>query len=226
MSQYKTEQRSQPYHTKYEYRVKFMLQGASYTYWNRTYYEYQLNIQERKNSWGNHRDLNYDPDLMTKYFAFKSKHLDKKSRSGSKFKDITITVTHGHVTVFTNDVKVCEHLVKTFGAQVTQAVISIPRGVMYFKKDPPAARRVYLKSKRVEDEFRDELKQFFSSNQDIKPSNGLRSWLNHRTGSWHTKYTSASHYIEFEDDGFHTILLLFLGNKYLGKYYELHKEPA
>jgi hypothetical protein len=148
----------------------------------------------------------------------------------SKFNGIVITTSFDKITVFANDDIVIKQI-EACGFDkivVTEAQVTIPKGIKYFAKDPKFNRRVYLRSKRVEEEFRTTLTDFLANNTEIYPSNALKLWLKippTAKHSWHRNYLSDGHYLEFNDDGFHTLLILFMGDKYLGKYYELHKRP-
>jgi len=227
-SPYKTENRSQLYHNKYKYRIKFPMVGAGRTYWSTDIVEFEIRAKEMRFG----RQEPYDRDTIDKFLQFKCRHLST-TPGGSyrlhKYRDMIITVTHDNVTVFSNSDAVAKELETTFEhVVVTEALVTIPRGIKYFAKEPERKRRVYMRSKKVDKEFKDTLGDFLANNPDIHPSNGLKRWLNGdlRSSLWYREFLNDSHYMEFDDDGFHTLLVLFLGSKYLGKYYELHKRPA
>jgi hypothetical protein len=107
----------------------------------------------------------------------------------------------------------------------TQVQTSEYAGVKLFVNDPPNKYRVYLKSRRVADTFVDELKELLQRTPTLRPSTALKSWL---TGSnrfsWRYKFSSASHFIDYNDESTLSYLALIHGEM-LGKKYKLEKRP-
>jgi hypothetical protein len=169
---------------------------------------------------------------MSAYFDFKKLYMTRKGKglfNPSKFNGIIVTTSFDKITVFCNEQKVIKQI-EQLGCEntrVTEALVTVPKGIKYFVKQPKFSRRVYLRSKRVDDEFRETLTEFLKNNTEIYPSNALKLWLNIQQTArpWHRYYLSDGHYLEFNNDGFYTLLILFMGDKYLGKYYELLKRP-
>ena len=96
-----------------------------------------------------------------------------------------------------------------------------------FVDEPKHKFRVYLKSKRVEDGFLEELKSTMERQKQLYPSNALRSWMsrdNKRWGIWHFRWTSAAHFIDYDDESTLSYLALMYGD-ILGKKYKLEKRP-
>jgi hypothetical protein len=100
-----------------------------------------------------------------------------------------------------------------------------PTGVIYFKRhDPPATNRTYLKSKRVTNEEKKELLDYFNRTPSIYPSRALASWINYPS-SYGISYSSQSHFVDYDYEGTQMMLHLLFPNL-VGKSYKLEKKPA
>ena len=85
-------------------------------------------------------------------------------------------------SVFSNDLNFLKTLEST-GAHVdyTEVENTVPEGTKYFVNEPKYKYRVYLRSKRVSDDFHNKLREFFEryENTDtvMNPSNALSDWM-------------------------------------------------
>lgn len=157
-----------------------------------------------------------DFDLIEKIVNFKNnrKHIEKciYRHEGDK------------MAVFTNDTAILEKLLDICpDAKFTQLVLS-PAGVKYFKKDPPANYRVYLKSKRIEADTRESIIDFFMTRNIATPSGTLLRNL-HSQSQWQNSYINTGQYIDFNDESTLTYMsLIFPG--IIGKTYKLEKKTV
>ena len=109
----------------------------------------------------------------------------------------------------------------------TQVQTSQYAGVKHFVGEPKHKYRVYLRSKRVEDNFHIELKSTLDRQNKLYPSNALKDWLKHdpkRWGIWSFRYLSSAHFIDYDDESTLSYLALMHG-EVLGKKYKLEKRP-
>jgi hypothetical protein len=109
-------------------------------------------------------------------------------------------------------------------------------GVKYFVREPKYNYRIYLKSKRVNDEFREKMQKFIKryENTDtvIVASGSLSHWLkddtNYVRGSWsyhwNKCYTSTNYFIDYNDESTLTLFSLMFSGM-VSKSYKLEKRP-
>jgi hypothetical protein len=86
---------------------------------------------------------------------------------------------------------------------------------------------VYLKSRRVESSFAQDLSDLLKKNKSLLPSTALKHWAlrsKANAGGWRYRYSSASHFIDYDDESMLSYLALMHGNM-LGKRYKLEKRP-
>jgi hypothetical protein len=231
-SKYLQEQRDKLFHNKYKYRVKFTMSGAGRTYWHRTLQTYEQSIADSKRDYGKRWSADpYEPKEIDAYMKFKRKYLSpntsKYRTNVSKFDSITIT-THGtSITIFANDEQVIKDVNSLgFGNPVTtEAVVSIPRGTMYFKRKPEYTHRIYLKSKKANDEFKESMTKFLDQYDGVKACGALKHWLKDvAVRPWMRNWIGNGYFIDFNGEQYYTLMLLYFDDKYLGKFYELHQQ--
>jgi len=98
---------------------------------------------------------------------------------------------------------------------------------MYFVRPPKHTHRLYMKSKRVDEEFKTKLTNFLKQYPDIVPCGALKQYLvTPFTRSWRQCWLNNSYFVEFNGEGNYMVMLLMFGDEYLGKFYELHERPA
>jgi hypothetical protein len=151
-------------------------------------------------------------------------------QSSRKDKNIGLRIESNTVALFSNDLQTLHDLKSTIGLQyqynVTQAQTSEYAGIKEFVGEPKHKFRVYLKSKRVSDTFVTELSQLFARTPNLHPSNALTAWINPKTSryAWKQRYSSASYFIDYDDESTLSYLALMYGEM-LGKKYKLEKRP-
>lgn len=217
--------RDSTYYNKYSYRARITVQGL-----RRGYYFDPEEFEERfkqNRLWGRMNDQEKEtvrenlPEIKS-LLQFK---IDNR-----KNKQITIRMEGNTMAVFHNDL---DFLHKQFdglvGAQVdyTEVETSGYAGIKHFVNEPKYKFRIYFKSKRTPDNFREGVQKLLDANKQLKPSNSLKLWLraNDKTqGFWWRNYLSANYFIDYNDESYLSYLCLMYGD-FLGKKYKLEKRP-
>lgn len=215
--------RDQQYYNKYEYRARVTVEGL-----RRGYYADPDEFEERLNKNGLWGRITKDelqtirqnlPDIKS-VLQFRQDH--------KKNKQITIRMEHNTMAVFHNDL---DFLHKQFdglvGAQVdyTQVETSGYVGVKSFVREPKYKFRVYFRSKRTPEQFREGVNKLLDTNKQLAPSGALKQWLKETRqtrGYWWSNYLSSSYFIEYNDESYLSYLHLMYG-EFLGKKYKLEK---
>ena len=94
-------------------------------------------------------------------------------------------------------------------------------------RKPKHKFRIYLKSRRVEGTFAEDLHTMFKKNKSLYPSPALKHWAKGSSGnqnSWRYRFSNASHFIDYDDESVLSYLALLHGDM-LGKRYKLEKRP-
>ena len=163
------------------------------------------------------------------------KNTQKKEKKG----DITFRIEGQSASVFSNNLEFLREL-ETLGFNVDFTAIEdvVPTGIKYFVNEPKFKYRIYLKSKRVSDDFPKKLQNMFDrykgTGTKISPSLSLNEWLTDRGAgysshlggymSWKRSYCSSHYFIEYNDESFITIFALtFTGM--ISRKYTLEKRP-
>ena len=228
-SKYPQKQRDKLFHNKYKYKTKFSMSGASRTYWHRTLQTYEKSVEENKQRWGSKTVEHYEPLEIDAFMKFKRKYLSPaktKTPNTNKFDNISVTTCYASVTVFSNDEQVIKDIEALgFGnPETTEAVVTIPRGTMYFKRPPAYTHRIYLKSKKVDADFKDSMNKFLNQYQEVQACGALKRWLRDiGIRPWMRSWSANSYFIEFNGEQFYTLMMLYFDSKYLGEFYELHQ---
>lgn len=221
------EYRDTPYYNKYDYRLRVSMPGLRYTYWCKTPDELDYNLNNPANN----------------YFKVKTADIPAVTKNLVSLKEV-ISIVNGRtknsnyscrlesnvLAIFANDLSVIDALKTRIGQEYaldcTYAKINGFSGVRYFVNEPKHKYRVYLRSKRVEDDFVTEFRDMVSKQKTLYPSPALKRWLNHtkKRVTWNFKWTSSAHFIDYDDESTLTYLSLMHGTM-LGKKYKLEKRP-
>ena len=221
------EYRDQHYYNKYEYRARFNLVGVRYTWYIKD------DIQELVNrlnapAVAYHR-ISYERDEVRQNLPILEAFIKWRNELKKK-KTSTIRIEHNTVAVFSNDLQELKDIVNcipSIEVDYTQAHISNFIGVKHFARDPKHKFRVYLKSRRVEGSFAEDLYNMFRKNKSLYPSPALKHWAKGSKGnqnSWRYRFSSATHFIDYDDESVLSYLALLYGDM-LGKRYRLEKRP-
>lgn len=217
--------RDTTYYNKYNYRARVTVQGLRRGY----YYDPEEFEQKLSNGklWGRVTDKEKEeikqnlPEIKS-VLQFRIDH--------RKNKQITIRMEGNTMAVFHNDL---DFLHKNFdglvGATVdyTEAETTGYAGIKTFVNEPKYKFRVYFKSKRVPDNFKQDMKKLLDNNKQLKPSGAFKIWLKASQGShgyWWSNYCSSNYFIDYNDESYLSYLALMYG-EYLGKKYKLEKRP-
>ena len=225
------EHRDQLYYNKYEYRARFYIAGARYTWYIKD------NIQElidRLNApavgYNYHSRITSDRDEIKENIPKLTKFLHWRNKIKKK-KNSTIRVEHNTVAVFSNDLQELRditNIIPDIEMDITQAQTSNFVGVKYFVRKPKHSYRVYLKSRRVEASFALDLHEMFKKNKKLYPCPSLKHWakgsVNSNQVSWRYRFSSSTHFIEYDDESTLSYLAILHGDM-LGKRYKLEKRP-
>lgn len=222
------EYRDNVYYNNYEYRMRVNVPCVRYVWWCKTVEELDNKIAGKGKRYGNIKKSDLS-EVINNQNALKT--LITLQNTRKKTKDIGLRIESETVAIFSNDLSKLQAIAQELGSMYTpdytQVQTSQYAGVKHFVDEPKHKYRVYLRSKRVEDTFLDELKSTLSRQPDLFPSNALRSWMNRdnkRWGIWHFRWTSAAHFIDYDDESTLSYIALMHGDV-LGKKYKLEKRP-
>lgn len=218
------EYRDKEFYNKYDYRMRVKIPCVRYTYTCKKSDDLDRKIAGKFKGYGNIRkeDLKTVADNVSALKAI----IDLQS--SRKDKNIGLRIESNTVALFSNDLQALHDLKSTIGLQyqynVTQAQTSEYAGTKEFVGEPKHKFRVYLKSRRVSDTFTSELSQLFARTPNLYPSNALTIWLDLKATryAWKQRYSSASYFIDYDDESTLSYLALMYGDM-LGKKYKLEK---
>lgn len=211
------ERRNAPYYSKYEYRIVFKLQGAHRTYWC----DNITDLDNRMLQWGEtYADNNSDREELAQFIVWKNNNYDRRSKTNT----LIITLDYDSVRIYTNNIDITKEIQQLgHTVEVTKAIVEIPVGVKEFSREPKHKFRTYFKAKRSNDELRQSISDFLVQYQDIHPCGALVKWLKMPPSRWPTRWVSGSFFVDYDNEGMKSVLMLILGNQYIGKHYELRK---
>lgn len=220
------EYRDQDYWNKYEYRARFVLVGVRYIWYANRNIKELIDILDSKSS----------SQIRTAEKEEARKNIPKLEQfvvwreAQKKNKNATIRIEHNTVAVFSNDLaslKQIENSISGLEVMYTQVQKSNFAGVKQFVRKPKHNFRIYLKSKRVESSFASDLYELLSKNKNLHASPALCSWIENGkniASSWRYRYTSAGHFIDYDNESTLSYLALMHG-ELLGKRYKLEMRP-
>jgi hypothetical protein len=222
--------RSTLYYGKYQFRARLTLDGLNRTYFAKNFLEYEKVIDRNKKKTSGKRRIELDKIDMAaieRYINWRNTNKDNKTAM--------IRVEGNTAGVFSNDLqllKTLEQISPGTTVDYTEVDQSIPQGTKYYVKQPKHNYRVYLKSKRVSDEWKKSLSRFFDRYKDsdtvVVPSNALDWWLKPdkptNTWYWNTNYCSSHYYIDFDEQSTDTLFALMFGDM-ISKRLKLEKRP-
>lgn len=218
------DQRSNLYYNKFKYRARFYCKGITLAWFNYTKDEIDERIVKYKN-----RFLGANSKHIIEFYNWKQ--LAKENKTA------TVRIEGNIASVFSNDLNLLKTL-DTIGCTVdyTEVDNTIISGVKHFVRQPKFKYRIYLKSRRVNDDFRTKLQNFIKRYEDtdtvIVPSGSLKSWLKDDSQyvrgswsySWNKMWTSSNYFIDYNDESTLTLFsLIFSG--IISKSYKLEKRP-
>jgi hypothetical protein len=221
------EYRDNQYYNKYEYRLRATIPCIKYTWDCKNPEDLDKKLQGKFSGYGNVRKEDKQ-DVIDNLPALKYIIGLQKEK---KKKEIGIRIESNTIAIFSNDLSTLKDIETLLGSQYkfnyTQVQTSQYAGVKHFVNDPPHKYRVYLKSKRVDDQFHVELREMFKKQPNLYPSPSLKRWMYNdgkRYGIWYFRWSSSAHFIDYDDESTLSYLALMHGEM-LGKKYKLEKRP-
>ena len=224
------EYRDTDYYNKYEYRARFNLVGVRYTWYLKTDIQELIDRLEAPDVGYNR--IAYDRDEIRENLPKLANFLHWRNELKKK-KNCTIRIEHNTVAVFSNDLQELHDITNSIPdieLDYTQVEKSNFIGVKYFVRKPNHNYRVYLKARRVEGSFAIDLHNLFKKNKKLYPCPSLKQWitgsvsLSNNQVSWRYRFSSATHFIDYDDESILSYLALVHGDM-LGKRYKLEKRP-
>lgn len=205
------------YYGKYRYRARFSIPGISYMHGIDTMLDYLKRLEVNRRYYDSSRIQAIDLDDIETFIDWKNANV--------KTKTCSMRIEGGIAGIFSNDLALLHTLRNIAGPEhvnFTEIVDIAPTGVKTFVKQPKHNYRVYLKSKRVKANFKDELSEFINRYKNTKtvivPSDALRQWLKGHYKAWHINYCSAHYYIEFDEESTNTLLSMMFGDMIKSRY--------
>ena len=218
--------RDDDYYNKYTYRVRFSLPGIRYTWYSNSVEEFM----DRYNATTGWKVINKKDKLdVTKNIEAIKAYLEWRNLRRTD-KSATSRIERDTVSIFSNDLsllKTIETIDPNLSYDYTEVQKSQFAGVKHFVKEPKYPYRIYLKSKVIPQNFCKDLKELINRTKSLHPSNALRIWLrdyNNVSSGWRYRYTSSSHFIDYDSESTLSYLALMHG-EHLGKRYKLEKRP-
>jgi hypothetical protein len=222
------EYRDSTFYNKYEYRMRVDIPCVRYTWWCKTTEDLDKKISGKTKKYGSVKKSDLST-LIQHQDALKiiiNLQADRKTS-----KDLGVRIESETLAVFSNDLNKLHDIAKQLGSvydpKFTQVQTAQYAGVKHFVDEPKHKYRVYLRSKRVDDNFHNELRDTIARLTSLHPSSALRQWMDRdakRYGIWHFRWTSAAHFIDYDDESTLSYLALMHGDL-LGKKYKLEKRP-
>jgi len=223
------EYRDDDYYNRYEYRARFKLKGIRYTWYTKTAEDFHKRVVLGQSYYGIRAEdrTSVNENLATIMDFITWRNLRKKDKLAM------IRIEGDVVAAFSSDLALLttlQNLSTDLEIDYTQVQKSAFIGVKSFVNEPKHKYRVYLKSKRVESEFAKDLHELFKRTTGLYPSIALKYWAKDSVNSnivrqsWRFRYSSASHFIDYDDESVLSYLALMHGNM-LGKRYKLEKRP-
>ena len=198
------------YYGKYRYRARVTMLGLAWIHGCDTMLDYLKRLDNNRRYYDSNRIAAIDLDDIESFIDWRNVNVKTN-------KTCTVRVESNTAGVFSNDLALLQGLRQLTPAVDISEIIDIaPTGIKTFVKEPKHKYRVYLKSKRVKDIFKDELSEFINRYKNTKtvivPSDALRQWLKGHYKSWHINYCSAHYYIEFDEESTNTLISMMFGD--------------
>jgi len=223
------------FYNKYRYRARLHLNGLNRVYYAKTFLDYMKVIHRTlsKTATGSKMNLeltSIDMDSIERFINWRN------ANTSSKNKLAMIRIEANIAAVFSNDLQLLKTLEKIApgigSVDYTETDESIPHGTKYYVNKPKHPYRVYLKSKRIDDKWKESMNRFIdrykATDTVIVPSQSFKIWLDPnkttKTWYWNDYYCSSHYYIDFDDESTDTLFALMFGDM-ISKRFKLEKRP-
>lgn len=217
--------RESDYWNKYKYRARFVLEGARLLYFAKDINQFVNRVSNGGYKYSPLGDKD-KANILNKTHVF-SNLLDLQ-KTLIKTKEGCVRIENYTVAIFGNDLAKLHEIKKwdsNLSVDFTEAQTGMYAGVKYFVRQPKSNYRVYLRSKRVDEKIMNDLKEFFVTHKNLKPSNALKVWIGTLAGKKYTyrsRYCSSAYFIDYDDESTLSLLALMHGDL-IGRRYKLEK---
>lgn len=216
--------RDSQYYNKYNYRMRAKIPCIKYTWYCKSTEDLEKKIRGEKVGWSTIRTEDLDK-VIEHVDALKT--IIELQHKRTKTKDLGLRIEGSTISFFSNDLQALKDIGTLFGSKYTcdYSLVQTAQfaGVKEFVNKPKHKYRVYLKSRIVTEPL---LKEFLGTivrTKSLHPSPALKNWLNTQKTYYH-RWSSASHFIDYDDESTLSYLALMHGDM-LGKKYKLEKRP-
>lgn len=219
------EYRDRCYYNKYKYRARFGIYGVRFTW----YYKNVDEFLKKLNTEGFFSIRNKDKTELKNNLPSLTKFIEWREEV-KKLNCCSVRIEGNMVAVFSNDLDFLHTIdskIPDIKVDYTESQTATFVGIKHFVNKPKHNYRVYLKSRRVGSDTAKQLKDTMSRMKDIYPSSALKFWTENaiiNQMSWRYRWSSASHFIDYDDESVLSYLALLHGDL-LGKRYKLEKRP-
>jgi len=216
--------RNNLYFNKYLYKASLKTDYLNFIYYANSIEDFNEKIikaSKERNSWSRHIDLNkVDSDLIEKLINFRNQNRSNQN--------VIIRLEYNSMSIYTNEIDLLNYYYDLAPKKVKfYRVGSFTPGVMLFAKEPKFKYRVYLRSKKMPDNFRDEFYKFITTHPSVTPCDALVENLKKYSGtiSWRYPIPHRGMYLEYNEES--TVLLVHLMFPGLaGKTFKLEKRQG
>jgi len=225
----KTIDRDNLYFNKYLYRVYISAPNLYWVQYMKDIDEYSERVAAEHEEYlankGNKDYLSYwtakytpdpiDYPLVTHLIFLRKKYYNNKI-IGMRHEGNTICV-------YTNDMAIVEGIVKVKSNVVLSEAVIAPKGIKYFKNDPPANYRAHMTSNQMPADFKADMVEYLERTPDIRPSKSFENFLAPKRYHHSTIWLWSNYFVDYDDErNLMMMHLMFPGA--IGKTYKLEKK--
>lgn len=226
-------QRERLYFDKFKYRLVFDMWCAGMTEYRRDIDEFTKDIARRKieNAQAVTRyRLPTWPEVDNVDLGAIAKFIDFREQYHPRQHPATIAGIYSSgntVRLFTNDLNIIDESFDLGGFNYSLSeveVMPVEPGVKLFARQPKYKYRTYFKEKRVNQEWKDNLRIFLKNHPEIVPCGAVEKFLTMPFMRYYGSRTANSHFVEYDNHSGIMLLTLCIGGDYLAKHYELKRK--
>jgi len=221
------EYRDNLYYNNYEFRLRVNIPCIKYTWYCKKPEDLDKKLEGKFTGYGNVRKED-KKEFIENLPALKTIVTLQKEKTKKQF---SVRIESTTVAFFANDLVILKNIENLLGSQYkfnyTKVQTSQFAGIKHFVNEPKHKYRIYLKSKKVDDNFHVELRETIQRTKSLHPSPALKRWMYNdgkRYGIWYFRWSSSAHFIDYDDESTLSYLALMHGDM-LGKKYKLEKRP-
>lgn len=221
------EYRDTQYYNKFDYRLRVKIPCIRYTWWCKTPQDLDEKLQGTSKKFGTIRKEDKSTVTAHKDALNVIILLQKEKKANG----LSIRVENSTVAIFSNNLSALQDVEKKLGSNYscdfTQVQTAQYAGIKHFANEPKHKYRVYLRSKRVDEEFPKKFHEMLKRQPSLHPSPAFLYWLvadRSTFGAWRYRWASSSYFIDYDDESTLSYLALMYGEM-LGKKYKLEKRP-